>query len=230
MSNSFEFYIDSDVPKEDVMAENEIVLKQRDSLGVDVHIKLIDGRELQVSKKGKKTQQAYSIDILSLQDKSEKLYSIAWKWLFSSITVFIVMLILLKVLPLYLEADRNLYLGITLFIGIVGTLFCFTQFWKHTSRKQVFHSRNGHIPVIEIRAGKPSKKIFSNFIDVVEKRIKKFRHHMKVPEDKQLTGEMKMLRRLCNDGVISKTDYEKAKTKLFSGFDSNFINRESEFK
>ena len=48
---------------------------------------------------------------------------------------------------------------------------------------------------------------------------------MNVPEDKQLTGEMKMLRRLSEEGVVSKADYEKAKAKLFSGFDSNFVNR-----
>lgn len=48
---------------------------------------------------------------------------------------------------------------------------------------------------------------------------------MDVAEDKQLTGEMKMLRRLSDDGIISKKDYEKAKTKLFSGFDSNFVSR-----
>ena len=29
-----------------------------------------------------------------------------------------------------------------------------------------------------------------------------------------------MLRRLSDDGVISKKDYENAKGKLFSGFDS----------
>lgn len=48
---------------------------------------------------------------------------------------------------------------------------------------------------------------------------------MNVPEDRQLTGEMKMLRRLSDDNVISKADYEKAKAKLFTGFDSNFIKR-----
>ena len=54
------------------MAEKEIVFKQRNTLGVDVQVKLVDGRELQVSNNGGKTKQAYSVDILSLQDKSKK--------------------------------------------------------------------------------------------------------------------------------------------------------------
>ena len=43
---------------------------------------------------------------------------------------------------------------------------------------------------------------------------------MEIAEDKQLTGEIKMLRRLSDENIISKKAYESAKSKLFSGFDS----------
>lgn len=208
------------------MAENELVLKQRNSLGVDIHIKLVDGRELQVANKGKKTNLVYSVDILSLQDKSKKIFCIAWKWLISSISFLLLMLLLMKVLPAYLGDNKNLYLGVILLVGVLGGIFCFFQFWKYTSKKQIFYSRNAHVPIIILSAGKPSKKNFSYFIKRLEKRIKEFRNHMDVAEDKQLTGEVKMLRRLSDEGVISNHDYEKAKAKLFSGFDSNFVNRQ----
>lgn len=202
----------------DAMAENEVVLKQRNSLGFDIQIKLVDGRELQVVRKGKKIKQTYSIDILSLQDKSKKTFFIAWKWLLAGVSFFLFTLLMLKVLPSYLGENKNLYLGLILFAGILGSILCFVQFWKHTSKKQIFHSRNAHVPIIELNAGKPSKEIFSAFVNAIEERIKKFRDHMNIAEDKQLIGEMKMLRRLSDDGVISKKEYENAKTKLFSGF------------
>lgn len=208
------------------MAENELGLKQRNSLGVDIQIKLVDGRELQVANKGKKTNFVYSVDILSLQDKSKKTFCIAWKWLISSISFLLLMLILMKVLPAYLGGNKNLYLSIILLTGLLGSTFCFFQFWKRTSVKQIFYSRNAHVPIIVLSVGKPSKKNFSYFINGLEKRIKEFRSHMDVDEDKQLTGEVKMLRRLSDEGVVSKHDYEKAKSKLFSGFDSNFVNRQ----
>ena len=211
------------------MVEKEVVLSQRDSHGFVIQIKLIDGRELHVQKTGKRKDLSYSVDILSLQDKSKRVFSIAWKWLIASFSVFIIMLLLLTFLPQYipqhLETNRNLYLGVTLIAGVIGTLFCFIMFWKRTSRKQVFYSRNGRVPIIEFIIGKPSKKAFTYFIDKVENRIKKFREHMNLPADKQLTGEMKMLRRLTEEGVIRKAHYEKAKAKLLGGFDSNFINR-----
>lgn len=202
------------------MAESEIVFRQRNTFGLDVQVKLVDGRELQILNKGPKSKQAYSVDILSLRDKSKKIFSIAWKWLIVSISFFLVMLLLLKVLPGYLDANKNLYLGIVLLVGLAGTIFSFIKFWKFTTQKQIFYSRNANIPIVTLCAGKPSKKTFSSFIDLIEKRIKKFRNHMHIDNDKQLTGEMKMLRRLCDDGIISKKDYDKAKSKLFSGFDS----------
>lgn len=200
------------------MAENDLVLKQRNALGFDLQIKLIDGRELQVSSKGNKTEQSYSIDILSLQDKSKKSIYIAWKWLISATCFFLFMLLLLKVMPGYLPENKNLYLAIILFTGVIGSLLCLFQFWKHTSIRQIFYSRNARVPLIILSAGKPSKKDFSSFVAALEKRIEKFRNHMDVAEDKQLTGEMKMLRRLSDDNIISKDVYEKAKTKLLSGF------------
>lgn len=207
------------------MAENELVLKQRNALGFELQIKLVDGRELQILNRGKKIEQRYSIDILSLQDKSKKSLTVAWKWLIASIGFFLSMLLLLKIMPDYLSSNKNIYLGIVLLAGSVGSILCFIQFWKHTAIKQTFYSRNAHVPLIILNTGKPCKKSFASFIDAIEKRIKKFRSHMDVDDDKQLTGEMKMLRRLSDDGVISKKEYEKAKSKLLSGFDSNFVSR-----
>jgi len=207
------------------MAENELVLKQRNAPGFELQIKLVDGRELQILNRGKKTEQRYSIDILSLQDKSKKSLTIAWKWLAASIAFFLTMLLLLIVLPDYLSANKNIYLGIVLLVGTVASIVCLLKFWKHTARTQIFYSRNAHVPLIILSVGKPCKKSFASFIAAIENRIKKFRSHMAVDGDKQLTGEIKMLRRLSDEGVISKNEYEKAKSKLLGGFDSNFVKR-----
>lgn len=200
------------------MAENDLVLKQRNELGFDLQVKLIDGRELQVTTNGKKKKDSYSIDILSLQDKSKKKLTIAWKWLVSGICFFLFMLVILKIMPSFLGENKNLYLGIILFAGIVGSMLCLVLFWKYTSLKQIFFSRNANVPLVILKAGKPSKKQFNTFVSAIEKRIAKFRAHMDVDEEKQLTGEIKMLRRLSDEGIVSKADYEKAKTKLLRGF------------
>ena len=209
------------------MAESDVSLKQRNSFGFDLQIKLVDGRELQVASKQRKVKRTYSVDILSLQDKSKKVIFIAWKWLIISIGFFLFTILMLKILPSYLNDNKNLYLGIILFLGVLASLLGLVQFWKHSSKKQIFYSRNANIPIIELSVGKPTKNSFSNFVNTVEQRIKKFRSHMNIAEDKQLVGEMKMLRRLSDDGVISNKLYEAAKAKLFKGFDSKVINRDA---
>ncbi len=208
------------------MAEHNISLKQKTPLGVDVQIKLVDGREIQVATRNKKSKQAYSVDILSLKDKSKSTFSIAWKWLIWSVSFLVVMLLMLKILPAYLGEDKNLYLGMILISGLAGNILSLFLFWKYSSKEQIFYSRNAHVPIIILATGKPTKKEFLLFINTLEKRIKNFRQHMDIADDKQLTGEMKMLRRLSDDGVISKKHYESAKSKLLSGFDSQFENRE----
>ena len=208
------------------MADSEIILNQRNALGIDVQVKLIDGRELQVSHNGKKKNSSYSVDILSLQDKSKKKFNIAWKWLIAGAGFFLVMLALLKFLPPVLGENKNLYLGIILLVGVIGSIYSFIRFWKNTSKQQIFYSRNAHVPIVILCAGKPSSKTFTSFIDAIEKRIKKFRDHMSIDNEKQLTGEMKMLRRLSESGVITAKAYEDAKEKLFSGFDSSVVKRE----
>ncbi len=199
------------------MAENELVLNQQNILGFDLQIKLVDGRQLQVLSKGKKSEQNYSVDILSLKDKSKKIYFIAWKWLLASISFILIMLLCLKILPGYLDVNKNIYLGVIILTGTVGSIICFIKFWKHTSIKQIFYSRNANVPLIVLNAGKPSKKIFLSFINAVEKRIETFRNHMNITDERQMTGEMKMLRRLSENGVISNKSYEKAKVKLLKG-------------
>lgn len=210
----------------DVMAEKEVILKQKNKSGLDFEIKLVGGRELQVSNKIKKIKQSYSIDILSLQDKSKKTTFIAWKWLIAGAGFFLIMLLLLKILPAYLGLNKNIYLAGILLTGVTGSLICLVKFLKNTTKKQIFYSRNADVPIITLLVNNPSQEIFTAFVYAVEKRIKKFRSHMDIAEEKQLTGEMKMLRRLCDRGIISKKEYEGAKARLFSGFDSNFVNRD----
>ena len=202
------------------MAENEVSLKQRGPQGIDIHIKLVNGRELLVASKNKKVKQVYSVDIISLQDKSKKILCVPWKWLIASISFFVLMLVLLKFLPVYLTGNKNIYLAVVLLIGVLGVMTCLRQFFKKTSNKQIFSSRKALVPIVILSVNKPNKKIFSSFVKEVEKYIEIAQEKHKICEEKQLAGEMKMLRRLSDETIISKKAYESAKNKLFSGFDS----------
>lgn len=213
--------------KRDVMEENELILKQRNSRGFMTQIKLINGRELQVIRNTKKIKQSYSVDILSLQERSKLITVIAWNWLITCVGFILLTLLLLKFSPPYLGNDNFFYLGIILVTGFLGCALSFVQFLKNTSKQQIFFSKNANVPIIKLNKGKPTKEVFSTFINSIQKRITEFQAHMDIAEENQLIGEMKMLRRLSDSGVISKKSYELAKETLFNGFDSQVINRDN---
>ena len=52
----------------------------------------------------------------------------------------------------------------------------------------------------------------------MEQRIEKAHSHMNLSEEQQLTGEIKMLRRLADENVVNKGVYEKTKARLFKKF------------
>ena len=119
--------------------------------------------------------------------------------------------------------NKNMYLAAVLLIGVLATITSLSRFFKKTSIKQIFYSRNALVPIVILSINKPNKKIFSSFVESVEKHIGITQKKNKISEEKQLAGEMKMLRRLSDETIISKKMYESAKNKLFSGFDSQLI-------
>lgn len=207
------------------MAENEFSLKQRSPSGLDIDLNLLNGRELQIKTKGKKQNQVYSVDILSLHNESKNILFIAWKWLAISVSFFVSMLLLLKFLPPYLDVNKNMYLAIIMIVGILGGITCLVQFFKKSSNKQIFSSRNANVPIIVLSVNKPNKNNFLSFINTIEKHIINIQENNKLTEEKQLSGEMKMLRRLSAQAIISKNTYESAKNRLFNNFDSQVVNR-----
>ena len=78
-------------------------------------------------------------------------------------------------------------------------------------------------PIVILSVNKPSKKTFSFFVESVEEHIRMTQEKHKISEEKQLAGEMKMLRRLSGEAIISEKVYESAKNKLFSSFDSPLV-------
>ena len=208
------------------MSSTELVLQQVTSDDFVVNVQFVNEREIRVirkNKRGRQKEQAYMIDALSLGEGSKRMMRWGWKWFVTAVVFMLITLLSLKFLPPLLGENKNLSLGLILFAGIFGVIGSLVMFWKKTSRRQVFHTLNGKVPIIELHVGRPSKKEFNEFVKAFETMIEDIRSKFQVDEDKLLTGEMRMLRRLSEEGIISSEQYEKAKKKLFSGFDNSAV-------
>ena len=122
------------------------------------------------------------------------------------------MVLCLNFLPM--PGESMLYLASVYAVGLGVAAGCFYKAWKGTSQKQVFHSRGANVPLIELAINNPSKKIFDDFVGKVEELIQSSREGLVISSNNQLAGEMKMLRRLSEDGVLSASVYKKAKDGL----------------
>jgi len=194
------------------MANDFIEIHQQWAPGLGVKVKLLNGRELHVEKKVKPHRTKYIIDLLALEETSQQKTILGWKWFVAGLTAILSMALCLSFLPMLDES--MLYMALIYIVGLAGSAGCFLKAYKGTSRKQIFHSRSANIPLIELAINKPSKKVFNDFVNNLEALIQSSREGLVISTNNQLAGEMKMLRRLSEEGVLSVSAYKKAKTGL----------------
>ncbi len=194
------------------MADDIIEIHQKWASGFGVNVKLLNGRELHVEKKAKPHETKYIIDLLALEDESKEKTILGWKWFVAGLIALLLMVLCLIFLPMLEES--MLYMASVYIVGIGMSAGCFFKAYKDTSRKQIFHSRSANVPLVELAINNPSKKEFSAFINKVEEHIQSSREGLVMSTNNQLAGEMKMLRRLSEEGVVSASVYKKARVGL----------------
>ena len=194
------------------MADDLIEIHQEWAQGSGIKIQLKKQRELRVEKHSKRGSTKYTIDLLALGDKSKQKVILGWQWFVAGLAAIFLMIACLNFLPILEES--TLYQAATYVLGLGLGAACFFMAVKGTSRKQIFFSRKANIPLVELVINNPSKNEFNSFIKLVEKCIGSSREGLNISMNNQLAGEMKMIRRLSEEGVVSPSVYKKAKDVL----------------
>ena len=187
-------------------------LFQKAKLYSPVHFNLLRGRELEIASQIGRNKQVYKIDLLALRAPSERVVSVAWKWWLISLGGFLMTVILVLGLS-YLQFGVSAVL--TGIFGILGSLSLAALAWKKGSRQQVFYSRHSNVPLVSLHLGVPNKNEFQKFVSLLEQQIEALRQEFNLSQDQELAGEMRTLRRLANDGILSPDEYENSKEVLF---------------
>jgi len=193
--------------------------EQTGQFGRQRKIQLLDDRALRIREKQKKYRREYSVDLLALDAQSHSRIVLCWPWLLASLLSLGGVLFLLWWLPHYLPGHADGYLLLTLVLGsmlISGQLYLF---WKYSSRKRYFVSRHAKIPLLELQMNQPSSNEFGQFVKHLEQRIARLDEHFELSTQQQLSGELRMLRRLVKSKVLKQEEYKRAKAKLFGRFD-----------
>ena len=192
--------------------ENINQLLQKGRLVPPIHFTLLRGRELEIANRVSRNQQTYKVDLLALRAPSERIVSVAWNWWLASLGTML-LLIGLVILLSYIQLDTSAVLVSV--IGVLVVLMLAYLSWQKGSRKQVFYSRHSNVPLVTFQLGMPSKKELQKFVSHLEEQIEALKNEFNLTRDQELAGEMRTLRRLTNDGIISLDEYENSKEVLF---------------
>ena len=157
----------------------------------------------------------YRLDLLALNPNGRHLVCFAWRWLIAAGITGIVAVAssLLQNWPKDLAWQYGLH-ALT-GIGAVGATTLLFLFIYRSSFERVYFTRHSDEPLVSLFSNRPDRKQFRKFTERLETIITELSEHHALSVKNQFAGEMKMLRRLAQEKVITADAYTKAKNKLF---------------
>ena len=154
----------------------------------------------------------YRIDIAYLDPRPFRERTIAWKWLYASLSLFGLAVVLLMTGWL----DQPTLNSMGLFIGaLVVAAMTLLAFFHYSQDKVYFRSQQGGVRLIELINKNPDIEQFRNFINKFIMQIKKAKTAKQYNQNKFLARELQELRRLKDETVVAEDDYEVAKRRIF---------------
>ncbi|MDH3763086.1 MAG: hypothetical protein OEU50_19085 [Gammaproteobacteria bacterium] len=154
----------------------------------------------------------YRIDIAYLDPRPFRNRVKEWKWLYASITLLLLDIVLY--FAGWLDTSSINFLG--LFLGVlVVSVMSLLAFFYYSRDRVFFRSQYGKIKLIELINNNPDNDSFRSFVNKFVMQIKKSKTAKNMNQTKLLARELQELRRLKDETVIPVDSYEKAKRLIF---------------
>lgn len=161
--------------------------------------------------KKKAKAKKFRVNLAFLASEPEHNKVIIWKWLYATLASG-----LLAGICLFLAIEEIVGLEYCIAAGIITltTTLIFTLIFIYQMRDEfIFRSHFGKAKLFLIENKKPGQTEFDNFFINLQQSIDKAQSNMSVTE--KLVGELKMCRRLRDEGIIDDETYTIARTAIF---------------
>jgi len=180
-----------------------------------------DKQTLLVQHKNWRQHIQYMVDVVALSEKCGHRFAFSRY----ALIVFSVMLCITVMFQLLLSFNmlannewvqygRNIFIVLSVinFLGILVSI-------RH---ERTFKTRYSKISVMWLFSGKPDQKSCKNFIQQIQKCIHERSKFLDLTLQQQSAGELKCLRRLLDEKIIEKQEYQQAKKRLLRLSDKNY--------
>lgn len=153
----------------------------------------------------------FRVNLACLSSEPERNMIIKWNWLYAAMAAGA-----LSGLSLFLAITKNVrleYCAIAGGITLTAALIFFLIFIYLMRDEFIFKSRFGDARLFLIENKKPDQQSFDNFFISLQQAIDKAQSNMSVTE--RLIDELRMCRRLRDEGIIDDETYTVARTAIF---------------
>lgn len=201
--------------------DTTISISQDRPLGGQCTYSIVAGGEVHAHVSNRRRSRNYRFNLFALDPEATREWLVDWRWLkiagstTSGAALFAIVAMLLP------EGGATAYLwsGATLFASL--TVLGLAMFLVGTRRVYRFVSEFSRVPLVEVQVGRPDKESCEEFVAALEEAVIAARAGSGLSRDNQLAGELRMLRRLQNEGVVASAVYEDSKSALLALAGSN---------
>jgi hypothetical protein len=179
-----------------------------------VSVEVLKDRYGRITTRRWRNQRQYAIELATLAPEPKQIIHIAWSWLIAGI----VSLAGLAGFIAFLKYGNSHLPILEAAGGIIGllvlTVLFFYLFTILSTRRIVFHARFSGTPLIEIPIPMQHRRKGKLLAEELSKLAQKNRARLHHSDDDMRAGELRMLRRLSEEGAIDSNAYDQAKVLL----------------
>lgn len=185
-----------------------------DRLKGDTRLELFNTHYLGARTRRMKKQREFKMEVATLNPEAKKIEDIAWHWLIAGILSLSAAIYFIYYLLTSSDTGNTLTLiGASVSLILLSVGFA-VAFWFGSERKWVFKTRAAQYPLVNIPYRKGNSKEAGEFVERLQQAIIATTNKKGYSKDDLFAGEMRMLRRLSQSGIISDDIYNSAKKHM----------------
>ena len=169
-----------------------------------------------IQEQGKFSSRKYWINLGNLKYKPKRCLYFTWRWLVIAALFALILVSAYKYIPASNLPNKDFTLtsiltGCTLVVALSLWVFFHQIRYRH-----VYYSRTGKAPFLELIPNRPNRDKYQRFKEVMQEHMRLACNKGVIPGD-ALARELREHRRLNQSGIISNTQYVRAKAFILRG-------------
>lgn len=183
-------------------------------LKAETRLELFDKYYLAVSEKRPMGTREFKLELAILNPEARHMKEFAYQWLAGAGIAALAALYFLNALFSSTNDDSLLPMLGGSAVAILLTVLFIALFVLSIKRKWVLETRAAHHPLIEIPYHHNDRKRAVQFVELLSSAIETNIAAKGYDNEQLFAGEMRMLRRLAKNSILSSSNYDRAKKQM----------------